>query len=125
MRAPPAARAMLPVLMVALAGCGYVTEQDYQDRLDWDDDGFIAQQFEGLDCDDRDATVFPGAPDEWYDGVDSDCEGDDDYDQDGDGYASDQHGGDDCDDLDPDINPGADEKTLDATDWDCDGNPAL
>jgi hypothetical protein len=26
------------------------------------------------DCDDRDATVHPGAPEEWYDGVDSDCD---------------------------------------------------
>ena len=30
---------------------------------------------------------FPGAPDEWYDGFDTDCAGNDDYDQDGDGHS--------------------------------------
>ena len=39
------------------------------------------------DCDDLDADVHPNAADTWYDGVDSDCAGDDDYDQDGDGAA--------------------------------------
>ncbi|MCB9762446.1 MAG: hypothetical protein H6739_21795 [Alphaproteobacteria bacterium] len=28
------------------------------------------------DCDDSDAEVYPGAPETWYDGVDSDCDGD-------------------------------------------------
>jgi hypothetical protein len=49
------------------------------------------------DCDDDDPTVFPGAPDAWYDEVDSDCAGNDDYDQDGDGSTLE----DDCDDTDP------------------------
>ena len=42
------------------------------------------------DCDDADATVFPGATDTWYDGVDQDCAGDNDYDFDGDGQPN-QH----------------------------------
>ncbi len=31
--------------------------------------------------------IFPGALDTWYDGVDQDCAGDNDFDQDGDGYV--------------------------------------
>ena len=30
------------------------------------------------DCDDRDATVYPGAPEGWYDGADSNCDGEED-----------------------------------------------
>ncbi len=64
--------------------------QTWQD--DADSDGFAAWQ----DCDDTDPTVQPGAEDSWYDGVDSNCDGADDFDQDGDGYAI----SDDCDDTD-------------------------
>ncbi len=48
------------------------------------------------DCDDTDATIFTGAPETWYDGVDQDCSGGSDYDQDGDGFDT----ADDCNDLD-------------------------
>ena len=34
------------------------------------------------------ADIFPNATDTWYDGVDQDCLGNDDFDQDGDGYVS-------------------------------------
>ncbi|MEN0064650.1 MAG: putative metal-binding motif-containing protein [Myxococcota bacterium] len=38
------------------------------------------------DCDDLDVSVFPGSPEEVpYDGIDSDCDGADDFDADGDG----------------------------------------
>jgi hypothetical protein len=39
------------------------------------------------DCDDSNRAIKPGAtPDVWYDGVDTDCSGNNDFDQDGDGY---------------------------------------
>ena len=51
---------------------------------------------DGTDCDDADPAVNPAATEVWYDGVDQDCDGNDD-DQDGDGLAR----ADDCDDTDP------------------------
>lgn len=68
------------------------------------------------DCAPQDPAVYPGAPDAWYDGVDSDCEGNSDFDQDNDRFDR----GEDCDDLDPDIHPFADELCNDV-DEDCDG----
>ncbi|MEE2828797.1 MAG: MopE-related protein, partial [Myxococcota bacterium] len=74
---------------------------------DADGDGFSVA--EG-DCDDNDASVFPGAP-ELIDAVDNDCdgqvdEGADDVDDDGDGYTDLQG---DCNDGDSTIHPGAEE----------------
>ena len=69
------------------------------------------------DCDDSDATTYPGATETWYDGVDSDCGGDSDYDADGDGYDT----GDDCDDTDSSVSPDATEVWYDGVDSDCDG----
>ena len=53
------------------------------------------------DCDDGNANVNPSAVEAWYDGLDADCAGDNDYDADGDGDASIDYGGTDCDDSDP------------------------
>ena len=93
------------------------TDTDVED-LDADGDGYTVAQG---DCDDADATVFPGAEDVWYDGVDSDCAGDDDFDQDLDGESSLDGGGTDCDDQNAAINAAA-EEIKDALDNNCDGH---
>jgi len=74
------------------------------------------------DCDDTDGSVNPGAAELWYDGVDQDCDGNDD-DQDGDAHAWDGvAGGDDCDDTDATVYPGASDTWYDGVDSDCLGN---
>ena len=83
----------------------------------------------GDDCDDADATVFPGAVDTWYDGVDSDCGGEDDCDIDRDGFQpiegvcgpADGEAAD-CNDHDPEINPGVVEICASDVDENCDGD---
>jgi hypothetical protein len=94
---------------------------------DQDKDGFQTDVYNdnpnagGGDCNDVWADIYPGAPDEWYDGVDADCSGGDDWDADGDGWSSAEYGrGDDCDDSDPDIYPGAPERLNGVLD-DCEG----
>lgn len=52
------------------------------------------------DCNDDDASVWPGAMETWYDGADGDCNGGSDYDADEDGHDSSQFDGEDCDDTD-------------------------
>ena len=80
---------------------------------------------DGLDCDDLDAGVYPGAEERCGDGVDQDCDGVDlpcpmgDGDRDGQvGVAS---GGTDCDDTNPTIFSGAPDACGDGVDQDCDG----
>ncbi|MFM2246228.1 MAG: hypothetical protein RL071_2302 [Pseudomonadota bacterium] len=100
---------------------------------DADSDGFgsgedtaqACEQPEGYvstssDCDDEDAAVNPEGLESWYDGVDSDCDGRDDFDADLDGYRSDAFGGDDCEDDNDAIRPGVTE-VCDGDDNDCDG----
>jgi hypothetical protein len=109
---------------------------DLELLTDGDGDGVTAQ----YDCDDADATVYPGAG-ELCDGIDQDCDGDLDeeptdgiaafVDADGDGHGTDpltvcalEPGvaatGGDCDDADAAVHPGAAEVCDDA-DQDCDG----
>ncbi|MEK6854652.1 MAG: tandem-95 repeat protein [Nanoarchaeota archaeon] len=68
---------------------------------DFDKDGFHSD----VDCNDRDSTVFPGAVEIPYDGVDQDCSGEDLKDVDNDGFDAEITGGQDCNDLNPVINP--------------------
>jgi hypothetical protein len=92
--------------------------------------GTVAPEFEalnGLDQPDA-AAVFPGAEsDAFYDGIDQDCDGSDDFDADGDGFASgdvedrDGNVGDDCDDAEPAVNPAVEFELCNDIDDDCDG----
>ncbi len=73
------------------------------------------------DCDDTRADVYPGAPETWYDGVDQDCRGDEDFDADGDGHLVPAGGGGDCDDDNALVHPDREEICANGLDDDCDG----
>jgi len=90
----------------------------------WDVDGDGHLPFEcdgGDDCDDGNPSVNPSADDIPYDGVDQDCDGEDNLDADGDGFDALEVGGNDCDDENPDAYPGAPEVAKDGVDQNCDG----
>lgn len=84
---------------------------------DADGDGFTVE--EG-DCDDADASAWPGASEIAYDGVDQDCDGADLTDADGDGHDAESAGGLDCDDADPARSPDTPE-LCDGVDDNCSG----
>ncbi len=84
---------------------------------DFDEDGFDHVLAGGADCDDGDPNLSPAALEVWYDGIDQNCDGNDD-DADFDGVSID----DDCDDQDPDRSPAEIEIWYDGVDQDCDGN---
>ena len=71
------------------------------------------------DCDDRDASVHPAAPEVPSDGVDNDCDGVEDRDDDGDGWSVLEG---DCNDANAAVHPGAVEVYDDRVDNDCDGH---
>lgn len=111
------------ILVLLLANpCGGKETTDTAE-FDRDGDGYTADDG---DCDDFDATVYPGAT-EVCDGVDNACQGSlmtGESDADGDGYvsclSSQTLATGDCDDHDPTINPDA-EEVCDGLDNDCDG----
>ncbi len=74
------------------------------------------------DCNDGDDTIYPGAPETAYDGIDQNCDGSDLCDVDLDGYDAFVGActGADCNDGDATINPSATEVWYDAVDQDCD-----
>lgn len=120
------------------------------DDYDADKDGYVPTQYAGLqtagvtgtgilppgDCADTVADVYPGADDEFYDGVDSDCDGNDDFDADYDGFASRDHAytvtefangtgtlpATDCDDTTDTVHPDIDDTPYNGVDEDCAGN---
>lgn len=112
-------------LVVLLPGCNGKKDgdtgpapDDSAPPVDVDGDGYVALSDGGDDCNDSDPAIHPDAQDAWYDGVDSDCLGNDDYDQDEDGEDAEPTGPD-CDDLDPARFSGNPE-VCDGVDNDCD-----
>lgn len=84
---------------------------------DEDQDGFSTPS----DCDDQDASIYPGATEIPYNGLDEDCDEADLTDVDGDGWDGEEAGGEDCADVNDQIHPEAAEICENRVDEDCDG----
>ena len=136
-------------MMVLVTGCiPNITDERSSNPSDIDGDGWTVEEGDCWESSTQpilvdgaephaltSADIYPGAPDTWYDGIDSNCDGVDDFDQDGDGFVSSLYvdiqtgdlvgtgllSGGDCSDLEADIHPAMEETPMDGVDSDCDG----
>ena len=119
---------------LSLTGCGESTEGAAAGCVDEDLDGVLGLSPgcpQGLDCDDADPAVRPGAEEVCGDGIDQDCNGVDAQcviegcgDRDADGVLGQTEScpyGRDCDDQNPQVFPGNTEICDDGIDQNCDG----
>ena len=95
------------------------TNCDGVDGVDLDQDGHLARESFGRDCDDHDPDVHPSAADAPGDGGDQNCDGVDGVDADGDGWPAGDDA--DCDDGASWRHPGQLDLPGDGFDVDCDG----
>jgi hypothetical protein len=107
------------LLACTVDSCDEALDQCAHVATDLDGDAHFSPSCGGDDCDDGEATVYPGAP-ELCDHLDNDCDGDIAEDGDGDGFfdAALCPEGNDCDDGDRTVHPGAVE-TCDGVDTNC------
>ena len=103
--------------------CDKSIDEDFDADGDGQTDDALCE--DGTDCDDSDDTVYSGAEETPYDGVDQDCDGADVTDVDGDGEDAEAVGGSDCNDEDASIYSGAEDEPKDGIDQDCDGSDNL
>ena len=77
------------MILFLIVGCTWIGDDDYSARLpmtDDDKDGVIDKD----DCNDDDSSIGPEFEEIFYNGIDENCDGKDDFDQDQDGFVNDE-----------------------------------